>query len=138
MSLTNLMVLLPHYMTAATTYTEILAPPSLRLQKDTDIRTQDFAHYPDLCQHPWLANVTCTWSWRLCEITTPISKQLAKHMYIARLIMKVNIAITQRWLTSLILQMFYLKVPTRQDGWFWDWPEKCLCYGEYWTPVIQL
>ena len=59
-SLTNLMVLLPHYMTAATTYAEILAPPLLRLQKHTDIRTQEFARYSDLCQHPWLANVTCT------------------------------------------------------------------------------
>lgn len=58
--LINLMAPLPHYMTVATTYAEILAPPPLRLQKHTDIRTQDFAHYPDLCQHPLLANVICT------------------------------------------------------------------------------
>jgi len=54
------MALLPHYITAATTYAEILAPTLLRLQKHTDICSQDSAHYPDLCQHPWLANVTCT------------------------------------------------------------------------------
>jgi hypothetical protein len=124
MSLTNHLALLPHYMTAATTYAEILASPLPRLQKHTDISTQDFAHYPDLCQHPWVANYTQTSNWWLCGITAPISKQLVKHMCTAHLVIKVNTDIRKRWLASWILQLLYPTVPTREDGWFWDWPEK--------------
>ena len=44
----------------------ILTPQSLWLQKHTDSRAHDFAHFADLWQWPKLANVTGLWSWRLC------------------------------------------------------------------------
>ena len=53
----------------------ILAHPPLCLQKRTDLCAQDFAHSPDLWQQPWLANVTCTWSWRLCGMNPAIRRR---------------------------------------------------------------
>ena len=45
-----------------------MAPPSLWLQKHTDLRAHDFAHSRDLWHQSRLANVTCALSWRLCGI----------------------------------------------------------------------
>jgi len=38
----------------------------------TDLRADDFVHFPDLWHQTRLANVTCAWSWRLCGINTGI------------------------------------------------------------------
>jgi len=46
----------------------ILAHPPLWLQKHTDPRAHDFVHSSYLWHQPWLANVTCAWTWRLCGI----------------------------------------------------------------------
>ena len=46
----------------------ILAPPLLRLQNHTDLRTNDFAYFADFWRQPRLANVTDVWRWRLCGI----------------------------------------------------------------------
>jgi hypothetical protein len=73
-SLTNLTALLPqshnysYYVSRP-----ILAPPPLWLQKNTDLRTHDFTHSPDLWQQPRFAYVTCAWSWWLCGITSAIT-----------------------------------------------------------------
>jgi len=75
-----------------------------------------FCTLSGLVPTPLVAKVTCTWSSRLCGFTTPISKQLAQHMYTARLVMKVNTAITQRWLISLILQLLYPQYPPDRTG----------------------
>jgi len=71
-SLTNLMVLLSlsHYCNYYVSR-QILAPPSLLIQKHTVVPTQEFAHFPYLWHQPRLANVTCVWSWRLCGINPP-------------------------------------------------------------------
>ena len=50
----------------------ILAPSPLRLQEHTDLRTQDFAHPPNLRHQPIFINVTCIWSWKLCGIISAI------------------------------------------------------------------
>ena len=50
----------------------ILAPPPPCLHKQTDLRADDFARCPDLWHEPRLANVTCSWSWRLRGITPAI------------------------------------------------------------------
>ena len=72
-SLTNLTVPLPQsrgnscYVSRPT-----LAPPPLWLQKHTDLRAHDFAHFPDLWHQPRLANFTSIWSWTLCGNTPTI------------------------------------------------------------------
>jgi hypothetical protein len=43
----------------------ILAPPPLWLQKHSDLRAHDLAHFLDLLHQPMLANFSCAWSWRL-------------------------------------------------------------------------
>jgi hypothetical protein len=40
----------------------VLAYPPLWLQKHTDLRAHNFAHSPDLCHQPRLANVVCACS----------------------------------------------------------------------------
>jgi hypothetical protein len=37
-------------------------------EKHTHLRARDFAHSPDLWHQPRLADVTCSWSWRICGI----------------------------------------------------------------------
>jgi hypothetical protein len=51
---------------------QTLAPPLLRLQKHTDVRSYDFAHSPCLWHQPRLANITCAWSWRFCGFNSAI------------------------------------------------------------------
>jgi len=58
----------------------ILAPPSLWLQKHTDLRVHDFAQSTDLWYQPRFANVTCVWSWRHCGINTGILLQKYCHL----------------------------------------------------------
>jgi hypothetical protein len=41
-------------------------------QKNTDLRTHEFSHSPDLSQYPRLANVACVSSWRRCGISPAI------------------------------------------------------------------
>ena len=50
----------------------ILAPPPLRLQKHTDLRAHEFAHWPHLWHDHRLANCRYALSRRLCEITPTI------------------------------------------------------------------
>jgi hypothetical protein len=52
-----------------------LAPPPLWQQKHTDLRAHDVAHSAGVWHQPGLANVTCTWRWKLCGITPAIVKQ---------------------------------------------------------------
>jgi hypothetical protein len=51
-----------------------LAPPPLWLQKHTDLRAHDFAHFPDLWQ-PIPPNITCAWRWKPCLIN-PLNAEL--------------------------------------------------------------
>jgi hypothetical protein len=69
-SLTNLTALMPQSHDFSCYVSRgLLAPsPLWRLTHD-DIHALDFVHSPDLWHQPRLANVTCTWSWRLCGIT---------------------------------------------------------------------
>ena len=68
-SLTNLTALLPQsHDYSCYVSRPILAPPTLWLQKHTDLRAHDSAHVPNLWHQPRLAKVTCAWSWRLCGI----------------------------------------------------------------------
>lgn len=59
----------------------ILALPPLWLHTHADPRAHDFAHAPCLWHQPWLANVTCAWSWRLCgmypTLNTKVIAQIA-------------------------------------------------------------
>jgi hypothetical protein len=57
---------LRHFLDSAT-WLQILTPP-LQLQKQADLRAQDFAHSAMLWHQPRLPNVTCAWRWRLCGI----------------------------------------------------------------------
>ena len=75
-SLTKLMVLLSlsHYCSYYVSR-PILATPSLWMHTHTVVRTQEFAHSPDLWHQPRLADVTCVWSWRLCGIN-PLTQEI--------------------------------------------------------------
>jgi len=53
-------------------YKWIQAPPTLWVQKHTDLRAHFFAHSPGLWHQLRLTNITCAWSWRLCEINPAI------------------------------------------------------------------
>jgi len=52
----------------------ILAPPPLWLQKHTDLRAHDFAHFLDLWHKPIPAKITCAWRWRPCLINPAINE----------------------------------------------------------------
>jgi hypothetical protein len=68
-SLTSVTVLLPQSRDCSCYVSgPILTPPPLWLHKHTDLRAHDFAHSPDFWHQPRLANLTCTWIWRLCGI----------------------------------------------------------------------
>jgi hypothetical protein len=73
-SFINLTVLLPlsrdcsYYISR-----RILAPLPVWLQKHTDIRVDGFTHSPVLWHQPRLANLTCTWSWKLCGFSACIT-----------------------------------------------------------------
>jgi hypothetical protein len=46
----------------------IVAPPPLLSQKHADLRAHKFAHSPETWHQTRSAYVTCSWSWRICEI----------------------------------------------------------------------
>jgi hypothetical protein len=85
-SLTNLTVLLPksrdrsYYVSRRT-----LAPPSLCLHKHTDPRAHDFAHSPDFWHRARIVNITCAWSWRLCEISPAVLYKSKQFVIVRRL-----------------------------------------------------
>ena len=81
-SLTNLMALLPQsHDRSCYVSRPILAPPPLWLQKHTDLRAHDLAHYPISWRQPRPANVTCSWSWRLCGIIPAIVPRTFRDLF---------------------------------------------------------
>jgi hypothetical protein len=74
MSLTNFMVPVPQLRDCSCFVSSwVLAPSSLLLRKQTDIRAGDLAHSSALWHQRRLTNVTCARSWRLCEINPAIT-----------------------------------------------------------------
>jgi len=72
-SLTNLTALLTQsHVRSCYVSSPILAPPPLWLQKHTDLRAHDLEQCPYTWRQLRPANVSCTWSWRLCGIIPAI------------------------------------------------------------------
>jgi len=75
MSLTKLTALPPHWHNfSAYASRRILAPPTLPMQKNTDLHAHDFAHFLHSWRQPRLVNFTCALSWGLYGITSAVIK----------------------------------------------------------------
>jgi hypothetical protein len=81
-SLTHLKVLLPQSRDCSCYVSRPIMPsPPLWLRKQTALRAHDLAHSHDLWHQPRLANVTCSFSWRLCGINPAVPSALVLRLF---------------------------------------------------------